>query len=169
MRIDCNCLTMMLAARRTEALFNEAFAPLGLMAEQFSLLLVVCDIGPVDHVSFSRAMLLKKAALRTALRPMREAGWVEQIGDGTGNDTVWRVTPEGRRLRKRAERHWKGAQDVLERSLGQQRVVTLRQTLSVIRSTDFDDPNESPRERASRPVKGILASKKAAPPLRRRA
>jgi DNA-binding MarR family transcriptional regulator len=167
MRIDCNCLSMMLAARRTEALFDQAFAPIGLPAEQFSLLLMVCDIGPVDHASLARTMLLGKPALKTALRPMRDAGWVEQIGDGSGNDSVWRATPAGRRLLKRADRYWKAAQDALERSVGEQRVVTLRQTLSVIRSADFDVTDALPETVKPAATRLRGAPTKATAPLRR--
>ncbi|MGY3230336.1 DNA-binding MarR family transcriptional regulator [Luteibacter sp. HA06] len=137
MHSPCNNLSMILAARRTEILFNEALAPVGLVAPQYSLLLIICDIGPIEHAALARIMVQSARSLTAALRPLRKAGLIEPVDDGTGKGTMWRGTVAGRRVVKRAERHWKRAQDAVEQRLGPQRAATLRQTLAVIAGTDF--------------------------------
>lgn len=137
MQIHCNNLAMTLAARRSEALYDAAFAALGLSAKQYSLLAMISAVGPIEHPALAYAMVLPDRSLRSQLRPLQEAGWIDAADETARKTAMWRLTTGGRRLLTRAERHWKRVQDVVEGELGLQRAATLRQTLGAVAHGNF--------------------------------
>ena len=65
------------------------------------------------------------STLTRNLKPLLAAGWVTQAAGSDGRSRAVSITPAGRAKRNQARRHWKAAQQGLNRKLGVERVLAL--------------------------------------------
>jgi DNA-binding MarR family transcriptional regulator len=97
----------------------------GLKTTQYSLLSHVVKLGPIRPVDLAMQMKMDASTLTRNLRLLVDAGW---LSVGPGPDARSRcvsVTDTGRRKRAQAQRHWRVAQESLNRMLGREQVLAL--------------------------------------------
>jgi DNA-binding MarR family transcriptional regulator len=125
----CTNLKLRQLMRRVAQHYDAEVGKTGLKGTQYSLLSYVVKLGPVRPVDLAAEMKITPSTLTRNLRPLVDAGWVEQ---GPGADArsrlVW-ATDSGREKRQEAQRRWRAAQEGINATLGAQRVVALHALL----------------------------------------
>jgi DNA-binding MarR family transcriptional regulator len=105
--------------------YDAEVARSGLKTTQYSLLSNVLHLGPLRPVDLSLAMGIEASTLTRNLKPMVAAGWLTQSEGPDARSRLIAITPEGRKKRTEAQRHWRIAQEKLNEKLGIQRVIAL--------------------------------------------
>ena len=97
----------------------------GLRTTQYSLLSHVLRLGPIRPGELAQAMRMDASTLTRNLKPLVDAGWLRiEAGPDERSRSVT-ITDAGRAKRDQAQRHWKAAQDKINRTLGVERVLAL--------------------------------------------
>ena len=123
----------------------------GLKTTQYSLLSHVVKLGPIRPGELAQAMTLDASTVTRNLKPLVDAGW---ITIGAGSDERSRavaITNAGRAKRQEAQRHWKAAQESINRRLGLERVLALHALID--ESLELLAP-----DKAAVPVGGVSAA-----------
>lgn len=98
---------------------------LGLKTTQFSLISHIAKLGPIAPGKLAQAMTMDASTLTRNLKPLIDAGWVVLEPGNDARSRLVTLTQSGLALRTQARRHWKTAQEKLNRQLGIERVATL--------------------------------------------
>ena len=97
----------------------------GLKTTQYSLLSHVLRLGPIRPGELAQVMRMDASTLTRNLKPLVDAGWLRiEAGPDERSRSVT-ITDAGRAKRDQAQRHWKAAQDKINRTLGVERVLAL--------------------------------------------
>jgi DNA-binding MarR family transcriptional regulator len=137
----CTNIKLRQLMRRVARLYDAEVGKTGLKGTQYSLLSYVVKLGPIRPVDLAREMTITPSTLTRNLRPLLDAGLLEQ---GPGPDARSRtvsVTDTGRRLRQEAQRHWRIAQESVNAKLGVKRVVALHALLDECMDLMSDIPD----------------------------
>jgi DNA-binding MarR family transcriptional regulator len=121
----CTNFKLRQLTRRVSQHYDAELGRAGLKGTQYSLLSNVLHLQPVQPGDLARAMHMDASTLTRNLRPLAEAGWVEIGAGADGRSRIVTITASGRRTRQEAQRHWKTAQEKLNRILGADRVQAL--------------------------------------------
>ena len=89
------------------------------------LLSCVVKFGPLRPADLAAVMKMEPSTLTRNLRPLLAANWARVLPGVDGRSRMVEITDEGRTVREQARRHWRTAQDRLNRKLGVQRVAAL--------------------------------------------
>lgn len=105
--------------------YDTELAASGVKITQYSLLNHVQSLGPMRPVDLAQRMRMDSSTLSRNLRPMLTAGWLELVeGDDARSHRV-ALTEAGEAKRLEARKHWRIAQERLNRTLGAARVLAL--------------------------------------------
>ena len=107
-------------------LFDETLAPLGLRANQLTVLSLLASMEGLRAVDVGRFLELDKSTVSRGLALLLNRGWVEERGREFGRGTTLALTEEGRVLLQRALPLWRSAQREALETLGGESVDTLR-------------------------------------------
>jgi DNA-binding MarR family transcriptional regulator len=121
----CTNLQLRQLMRRVAQLYDAEMSRIGLKTTQYSLLSYVVKLGPIRPSDLAEAMKMEPSTLTRNLKPLITAGWVEVVAGADGRSRSVSATPAGRDKRTEAQRHWKVAQDTLNKTLGLERVAAL--------------------------------------------
>ena len=77
----CICLALHRATRAVGRRFDQAFRPLGLSNEQFSLLMALDRPQPPTLTEVARLLTLDRTTLTANLKPLQRLGWVDAQPD----------------------------------------------------------------------------------------
>jgi DNA-binding MarR family transcriptional regulator len=121
----CTNFKLRQLVRRVSQLYDAEVSKAGLKTTQYSLLSHVLRMGPIRPGDLAQAMTLDASTLTRNLKPMIAAGWLELSAGEDGRSRSVGITPSGRDKRAEAQRHWKAAQESLNRQLGIDTVRTL--------------------------------------------
>ena len=126
--------------------FDAELGKAGLKTTQYSLLMHVSGLGPIRPAMLAQAMRMDASTLSRNLKPVVDAGWVRvQPGPDQRSRSVV-LTEAGRLKRDVAQRHWRAAQDKIDRMLGIERVRALHalidDSLALLSSDDQDAHDE---------------------------
>ena len=105
--------------------YDVELARTGMKTTQYSLLSHVFKLGPIRPVDLAQAMRLDASTLTRNLRPLIDQGWLMQGEGADARSRLVTITPAGRDKRAEAQRHWKVAQEALNRTLGVERVLAI--------------------------------------------
>ena len=83
------------------------------------------QLGPARPVDLALALKMDPSTLTRNLKPLLAAGWVDLSAGPDARTRAVSITPAGRAKRSEAQRHWRLAQDGLNRILGLPQVVAL--------------------------------------------
>ncbi|WP_019142806.1 MarR family winged helix-turn-helix transcriptional regulator [Noviherbaspirillum massiliense] len=125
MPTGCTSFKVRQLMRQVSQHYDAELAKAGLKATQYSLLGHVLKFGPLRPGELAQMMRLDASTLSRNLKPLVDVGWLRV---DTGPDERSRsvaITPAGRVKRDEARRHWKAAQEKLNRALGMERVLAL--------------------------------------------
>jgi DNA-binding MarR family transcriptional regulator len=112
----CNCLSLRQATRRVTQLYDQALAPVGLRATQFSLLLQTEALGPIALQPLAEVMVMDRATLGHNVRPLLGRGLVQLEVGRDRRSRELSITQAGRDLLAEARALWRQAQDAFETS-----------------------------------------------------
>ena len=116
---QCACFNLRKAARAVTQMFDGAFQPLGLRANQFTILAKVAVDGPFNISDLAKRLVMDRTTLSRDLGPLERQGWVRvQAGKDRRTRGV-EVTAAGRRLLEQALPLWRKTQAKVVRGLGQ--------------------------------------------------
>jgi DNA-binding MarR family transcriptional regulator len=109
--------------------YDAEVAKTGLKTTQYSLLSHVLRLGPLRPGELAAAMTMDASTLTRNLKPLLAAGWLELSPGADGRSRSVAITDAGRAKRSEAQRHWRAAQESLNRTLGEARVRALHRLL----------------------------------------
>jgi DNA-binding MarR family transcriptional regulator len=136
----CNCLALRQATRRVTQLYDEALAPTGLGANQYSILARLKREGPSTIKDLARLLVMDRSTLGHLLRPLEERGFVRlTLSKRDGRSRVTALTPAGRALVARGRPLWASAQQCFEKTFGAKGAQNLRTVLKRVAMADFGD------------------------------
>lgn len=142
----CTNLKLRQLVRVVGAHYDAEVGKTGLKITQYSLLSYICKLGPIRAVELAQQMHMSASTLSRNLRPLIDAGWVEQAPGPDARSWFIRATPEGQAKRSEAQRRWRAAQESLNQRLGAQRVVALHalidESLQLLDDEGADDGHE---------------------------
>ncbi|MBC5765906.1 MarR family winged helix-turn-helix transcriptional regulator [Ramlibacter albus] len=125
----CTNIKLRQLMRRVARLYDAEVGKTGLKGTQYSLLSYVVKLGPIRPVDLAREMKITPSTLTRNLRPLLDAGLLEQGPGPDARSLTISASDAGRRLRQEAQRHWRVAQEAVNQKLGVKRVVELHALL----------------------------------------
>ena len=125
----CTNLKLRQLTRQVSRHFDAEVGKTGLKITQYSLLSHVVKLGPLRPGELAGWMRMEPSTLTRNLRPLIDHGWVT-LGEGAdGRSRLVTATDAGRAKRTEAQRHWRTAQEGINRLLGAERVMALHALL----------------------------------------
>ncbi len=121
----CTNLKLRQLMRRVAQHYDVEMARVGLKTTQYQLLSYVVQLGPVRPGDLAAAMKMSASTLTRNLRPLIDAGWIELGPGADARSRLVTATEAGREKRREAQRRWRVAQEAINQTLGEQRVVAL--------------------------------------------
>lgn len=121
----CTNIKLRQLMRRVAQHYDAEVGKTGLKGTQYSLLSYVAKLGPIRPVDLAREMRIDASTLTRNLRPLIDAGFLEQIAGADARSRLVTITPAGRDKRQEAQRRWRVAQEGINQMLDPQRVVAL--------------------------------------------
>jgi len=106
----CACANLRRAARAVTQVFDEALAPSGLRATQFTLLVTNRLAGESTINELAERMTMDRTTLSRNLKPLVRSGLLEVRPGEDGRTRLVRVTPAGELMLEEAYPLWQQAQ-----------------------------------------------------------
>ena len=131
---NCACLHAREAARAVTRAYDRAFAPLGLRATQFSLLVALSVAEPPAITVLAERLGMDRTTLTRNLRPLLRDGLVELAPANGPRPRPPAITRKGTALLDKAVGHWRRAQGALQESLGRDGMAQALAALSALRA-----------------------------------
>ncbi|GIZ52743.1 MarR family winged helix-turn-helix transcriptional regulator [Noviherbaspirillum aridicola] len=139
----CTNFKLRQLTRRVSQHYDAELARTGLKTTQYSLLSVVLRLGPVQPRELARNMRMDASTLSRNMKPLVEAGLLEVLPGRDERSRSVAITEAGRARREEAQRHWRAAQDKINRVLGVDRVLALHalidEALALLSPEETDD------------------------------
>jgi DNA-binding MarR family transcriptional regulator len=134
----CNCAALRQAARRVTKLYDDALAPIGLGANQFSILARLSLVGPTTIQDLARLLVMDRSTLGHLLRPLEKRGLVKlEVSERDRRSRMVTLTQAGRAAAARARPRWAAAQRRFESTFGKEAAFELRTVLKEIATAGF--------------------------------
>ena len=121
----CACANLRKAARVVTQVFDEALAPSGLRATQFTLLVTNRLTGESTINELAERMAMDRTTLSRNLKPLVRGGLLEVRPGEDGRTRLVRITPAGERMLEKAYPLWQQAQRETVSTLGEERYEVL--------------------------------------------
>ena len=125
----CTNIKLRQLMRRVAQHYDAEVGKIGLKGTQYSLLSYVVKLGPIRPGDLAREMRIGASTLTRNLRPLIDAGLLEQGPGADARSRLVSVTALGREKRQEAQRRWRVAQEGINQMLGPRRVVELHALL----------------------------------------
>src|SRR6202011_4023821 len=134
----CNCAALRQAARRVTKLYDDALAPIGWGANQYSILARLSLIGPSTIQDLARLLVMDRSTLGHLLRPLEKRGLLKlEMSAQDRRSRIVALTHAGKAAVAKARPRWAAAQRRFESAFGKDAAVELRTVLKEIAKTDF--------------------------------
>jgi DNA-binding MarR family transcriptional regulator len=135
---SCNNSAIRRATRRMGQIYDEAMAPCGLKATQYSLLLQIERGQGATMRQLAENLIMDLSALGHTLKPLLRDGHVKVEADETDRRSrrVY-LTAQGKSKLVEGHPMWKKMHGAFDRVLGKEDANLLRKRLDVIASPDF--------------------------------
>lgn len=126
----CLCLAAQRAARALARHFDEAFRPLGLTNQQFSLLMSLNRPVPPQISSVAELLAMDRTTLTANLKPLEKRGLIEtNVDPADRRGRLLSLTRAGKKLLAAATPVWEREHARVEEGLGKGEPSTLRRGL----------------------------------------
>jgi len=132
-RDSCLCLQVQRAARALARRFDEAFRPLDLTNQQFSLLMSLNRPQPPGMAAVATLLAMDRTTLTAALKPLERRGLVKVMVDPQDRrGRLLALTPAGQKLLARATPIWTRTHAEVEANLADGGADLLRDNLRAL-------------------------------------
>lgn len=134
-RIDntsCHCLKIRRSAENVIHFYDNVLASSGLTARQYSLLFAINKLGTCNVRELSEAALLDRSTLARSLKPLLQAGYIEDKKNAGARDSVLVLTEKGEQIYRQAAELWNTAQKQFEQKIGRENVEALEKLLVLL-------------------------------------
>jgi DNA-binding MarR family transcriptional regulator len=115
---ECLALRVHLLNRVVTRIYDDALRPLGITANQLSILTVLENMTQAQPGAIGRYLEMEKSTVSRNVKRMRQQGWVREKPGPDARSVVLTVTEKGRALFTRAVPHWVEAQARVRELLG---------------------------------------------------
>lgn len=127
-RTPCHCVNLRRAASAVSDFYTASLAPCGLTVSQFSLVSNLRMLETSSVTKLAEREGLERSTLVRTLKPLIEAGFVEDTSLPGSRDRVLRLTPAGVKAHEIGLPLWREAQGKIKHILGQdESMIFLRQ------------------------------------------
>jgi DNA-binding MarR family transcriptional regulator len=136
-RIDnttCHCLKMRLSAGNVIRFYDTILSPSGITVRQYSLLNKIAEREGCSVRELSDAVQLDRSTLARSLKPLLQAGYIEDRKEKNARNSVLYLTEEGAARCKRASELWAEAQKEFEEKIGREKVKELESILELLQA-----------------------------------
>ncbi|KXU85407.1 MarR family transcriptional regulator [Paraburkholderia monticola] len=117
---DCLLTRARQISRVLTSVYDDALRPFGIVAPQFSLLVLIAKFGPISRSDLSRRNHHERSTLTRNLQPLIAQGWIaEDVPASDGRSRPLSLTHEGQALLKNAASAWSVAQSHATSFLGE--------------------------------------------------
>jgi len=131
-RDTCMCLHVRRAARAVARRFDEALRPVDLTNGQFSLLMSLNRPNPPTMGSVAELLAMDRTTLTANLKPLERRGLLKVVPDEKDKRSRrLTLTPEGKKVLKKAVPIWKETHRELEKLLGRDAAELRRDLLNL--------------------------------------
>ena len=125
----CTHFKLRQLVRRVARHYDLEMAQAGMKTTQFSMLGHLIHLGPLAPGELARAMGIDASTLTRNLRLLIEQGWAVQGPGPNARSRRIEITISGRAKQAEGKRHWRRAQQELNRRVGEQQVTALHALL----------------------------------------
>ena len=122
---SCTCRTLRRAARAVTAVYDECFAPSGLLTTQYAVLSAVERLEPATITELADELALDRTTVTRNLEGLAQGGLLTSHSGQDGRTREVRLTLAGRRRYAEALPLWALAQKTVESRLGTDRLELL--------------------------------------------
>lgn len=122
----CVCSRTRMLDRVLSRLFDEALAPLGVRANQLTVLALLGAMEGLRAADVARYLEMDKSTVSRVLALMRGRGWIEESPGPTRGSRRLDVTEAGRTLLHDTLPFWRSAVEGARETLGEESVEALR-------------------------------------------
>jgi DNA-binding MarR family transcriptional regulator len=125
--LPCYCATLGQAARAVTVLYEEVLADSGLHATQFTALQLIESAPNLTTTELAEGLGVDQTTATRTLALIKKAGLAS---DTVGNDRRqrhWALSAEGQALLTKLKPRWEAAQDALEKRLGPEQAMALKE------------------------------------------
>lgn len=136
-RIDnttCHCLKMRRSAENVIRFYDNILAPSGVTVRQYSLLGAIYENSGCNVRALSEITLLDRSTLARSLKPLIQAGYIEDNKAVGARDSVLELTKAGKAVCKKAAGLWDEAQRQFETKLGKEQLDALEESLALLQA-----------------------------------
>lgn len=136
-RIDnttCHCLKMRRSAGNVIQFYDNILSPSGVTVRQYSLLNKIAENEGCSVRELSDAVELDRSTLARSLKPLMQAGYIEDRKESSARNSVLYLTKEGVHTCHHAAELWQKAQKEYEDKLGENTVRELENILELLQT-----------------------------------
>lgn len=136
-RIDntaCHCLKMRRSAENVIRFYDHILAPSGVTVRQYSLLNNIAENEGCSIRELSDAAELDRSTLTRSLKPLMQAGYIEDRKEKSARNSVLYLTGEGVQTCHHAAKLWQKAQKEFEDIIGGDTVKELESILESLQT-----------------------------------
>jgi DNA-binding MarR family transcriptional regulator len=128
--LPCSCANLRRAARAVTRLYNRELLPDGIEITQFTLMMVLKQVGEVPQGELGEILALDSTSLTRMLKLLKNHGWVRAKEGDDRRFRLFRLTKAGHEKFQRCLPHWKHAEEQLRAALGERKMGELNAVLA---------------------------------------
>ena len=122
---ECLGYRVRLLNRVITSIYDRAMQPIGLKANQVTILTMLSCVGQATATDISRVLVMEKSTVSRTVDRMKKNGWINVEGHGDGPSQTITVTDQGRALMAAAHEQWEKAQQQATKLLGEEGVAAI--------------------------------------------
>ena len=122
----CYCHASRCGARSLTRMYDRHLEPAGISISQFAILAILGKRPGMKSANLATRMVMERSTLVRALKPLRDAGFVQCETTGEGRSLALSLSPLGAEKFAEAMPLWIEAQKEFEESFGLRRAQKLR-------------------------------------------
>lgn len=136
-RIDntkCHCLKMRRSAENVIHFYDTTLSPSGVTVRQYSLLRAIEEHEGCSVRELADAAELDRSTLARSLKPLMQAGYIEDHKEASARNSVLYLTLKGSDTCRYAAELWQKAQNEFEDKIGSDTVKKLENILELLQT-----------------------------------
>lgn len=123
---NCHYLAYRRSDRFITRLYDRHLSRAALTSSQFTLLMSLKVSPGIGAIALADAMVMERTTLVRALKPMRDAGWVEASASGAGRGIAFKLTKAGHAKVDEGYPLWAAAKKEFEDTVGESKANRIR-------------------------------------------